>query len=274
MTPDMFPVGGTGPRRIAGYDLDANRILLPEHVRAMSWADQVDWARERGMKPTKETAAMHRSRTFMEQAREILDTVKRRHPGAEGLMAAYSMFEMMQPFAVNDAVAVTAAAETILSQATILTLPANFFAFPGKALWIHGVCKQSNVITTPGTYTFRLRFGTGVVGDTLIVASGAIVPDPVAVTDNLVVIDIWMKALLTGPLATSLTLLAHGIVQMANQDASLASDKAKYMPAGGTSLANVTGLDGTVAKTLTLTVAPSVATGSITLRDVHVVAMN
>lgn len=272
MTPDMFPIGGTGPRRIAGYDLDANRILLPEHIRQMSWEKQVEWARARHMKPTDEAEDAHRARGFMEKARFLLDSMKSRT--AIEAYAAYSMFEMMQPFAVNDAVAVTAAAETILSQATILTLPANFFAFPGKALWLHGVCKQSNVVTTPGTYTFRLRYGTGVVADTLIVASGAIVPDPVAVTDNLVIIDLWLKALVTGPLATSLTLLAHGLVQMANQDASLASDKAKYMPGGGTALANVAALDGTIAKTLTLTVTPTVATGAITLRDVHVVAMN
>jgi hypothetical protein len=234
-----------GPRLIAGYDAEAGTVLLPPHIRRLPIKEQLEWAKKGGM---------------------ILA------PNVSG--GAYSMFEMMQPFAVNDSVAVTAAAETILSQATILTLPANFFAFPGKSLWLHGTCKQSNVVTTPGTYTFRLRYGTGVVGDTLLVAGGAIVPDPVAVTDNLVTIDIWIKALLTGPLATSLTLLAHGIVNFANSDASLASDKAKYLPAGGTSLANVASLDGTIAKTLTLTVAPTVTTGSITLRDVWVVAMN
>ena len=193
-------------------------------------------------------------------------------PAIEG--AAYSMFEMMQPFANADAPTVTAAAETILSQATILTLPANFFSFPGKTLWLHGMGKQSNVITTPGTYTFRLRYGTGVVGDTLIVASGAITPNPVAVTDNLWVIDLYLKALTTGPLATSLTLLSHGEVQMANTNAAMASIQASYLPAGGTSLANVASLDGTIAKTLTLTVTPTVTTGAITLRDVWVVAMN
>jgi len=239
----MFPIGGSGPRLIAGYDLDANRILLPEHIRAWPAEKRARWMKRNGILPAIEGGA-------------------------------YAMFEMMQPWAVNDAVAVTAAAETILSQATILTLPANFFSFPGKCLWLHGMGKESNVVTTPGTLTFRLRYGTGVVGDTLIVASGAIIPDPVAVTDNLFTIDLWLKALATGPLATSLTLLAHGVVGLANSDASLASDKAKWMPGGGTAVANVASLDGTVAKTLTLTVTPTVATGSITLRDVWVVAMN
>lgn len=226
-----------------GYDLDANKILLPEHIRRMPSKKRKAWMDLHGIVPSVGGGA-------------------------------YSMFEMMQPFAVNDSVAVTAAAETILSQATILTLPANFFAFPGKLLWLHGTCKQSNVVTTPGTYTFRLRLGTGVVGDTLLVASGGIIPDPVAVTDNLVEIDLWVKALATGPLTTSLTLLAHGFIGFANSDASLASDKAKYMPGGGTSLANVASLNGNIAQTLTLTVTPTVATGSITLRDVWVVAMN
>src|SRR5260370_27069513 len=173
MTPDpsMFPIGGTGPRRIAGYDLESNRVLLPEHVRAMSWEKQVEWARSRNMKPTDEAEDAHRSKGFMERARFLLDAMKSR--SAIEAYAAYSMFEMMQPFAVNDAVAVTAAAETILSQATILTLPANFFAFPGKALWLHRTCQESNVITTPPTYTFPPPYGTRVGGETLLVAGGA-----------------------------------------------------------------------------------------------------
>ena len=272
MDPRIFPVGGSGPRRIAGYDLDANRILLPEHIRQLPWPKQVEWARERNMKPTDEADDAHRARGFMERARFLLDAMKSR--SAVDAYAAYSMFEMMQPFAVNDAPAVTAAAETILSQATILTLPANFFSFPGKLLWLHGMGKESNVVTTPGTLTFRVRLGTGVVGDTLLAAGGAIVPDPVAVTDNLWFIDVWIKALVIGPLTTSLTLLTHGFVALANGDASLATRKASHLPAGGTALANVASLNGNTIQTITLTVQPTVATGSITLRDVWVVAMN
>lgn len=252
--PGFFPVSdphgrtdqpSEGPRRIAGYDLDANRILIPEHIRAMPYEERDAWLKENGMVPAVEGGA-------------------------------YSMFEMMQPFAINDSVAVTTNAETILSQATILTLPANFFAFPGKSLWLHGMGKQSNVVTTPGTYTFRAKIGTGVVGDTLLAASGAMTPTIVAATDNVWWIDVWIKALTTGPLTTSLTLLVHGIVWMAGEafPGTNALWQARFMPAGATSLANIANLNGNIAQTLTLTVTPTVTTGSITLRDVWVVAMN
>ena len=274
------------PGLVSGYDLDANVFVLPPHVRALPFTEQVAWAREHKLQPTKETEALHaeaerlaRGRTlfgtFLDKAELILRSTRERvDPLGLDLAAAYSMFEMMQPFINADAPAVTAAAETILSQATVMTLPAQFFSFAGKVLWLHGGGKQSNVVTTPGTYTFRLRYGSGVVGDTLLGAGGAIVPDPVAVTDNLFMVDLYVKAKAVGPLTTSLTLLAYGLVQMANSDASLASDKAKYIPGGGTSLADVASLDGTVAKTLTLTVTPTVATGSITLRDAWIVALN
>jgi hypothetical protein len=237
----MNPLESGIGRRIAGYDLDANRILLPEHIRAMPSKQRKKWMDEHGIVPAVEGGA-------------------------------YSMFEMMQPFQQADGVAVTAAAETVLTQDTILTLPANFFSFVGKVAWFHVAGKESNVVTTPGTLTFRLRYNA--IGGTILVASGAIIPDPVAVTDNLWTCDLYVKALAVGQLTTALTLLAYGRVDLANADASLASDKAKFLPAGGTSVANVTGLDGTVAKALTLTVTPTVATGSITVRDAWIVAMN
>jgi hypothetical protein len=229
---------------ICGYDLDANKVMIPEFVWQLSRVEQRTWFKNNHIMPPVEGAA-------------------------------YSMFEMMQPWGMQaDAPAVTAAAETILSQATVLTLPANFFAGPNKALWLHGMGLLSSAVTTPGTFTFRLRWGTGVVGDTLIVASGACAPDVAAHTSAMFWIDIWLKALATGPLATSLTLEAHGKVNLSSSDVTLAAQQALFIPAGTASQANVASLDGTIAKTLTLTVQPSVATGSVTLREAWVIAMN
>jgi hypothetical protein len=227
---------------LASVDFETGRVLEPEYVRRMRWQDRMRWRTDHG-----------------------LDV-------AIGGATNYSWLQMQQPYQVNDAVAVTAAAETVVSQDTYFTLPANFFAFPGQTVWFHAAGKESNVVTTPGTYTWRLRYA-GVSG-TILGAGGAIVPDPVAVTDNLWTCDIYVKALAIGQLTTSLTLLTYGRVDMANADASLASDKAKFIPGGGTSLANVASLDGTIAKALTLTTTPTVATGSVTMRDGWIVAMN
>lgn len=237
----MMRLPPTG-RLLAAYDLDANRILLPDHVQRMSAKRRQAWLTDHGLVP------------------------------AVGGGTGYSWVQMQEPFQLNDALAVTAAAETVLTQDTFFTLPANFFSYPGKSVWIHAMGKQSNVVTTPGTYTFRLRYNT--VSGPVLAASGAIVPNPVAVTDNLWFVDFYLKALATGQTSTSLTLLTHGRVYMANADASLASTQAAGLPGGGTSLASVTALDGTIARALTLTVTPTVATGSITARDCWIVALN
>lgn len=186
---------------------------------------------------------------------------------------AYSMFEMMQPFQVTDSVQIAAInVETVATQDTILTLPANFFSFPGKVVWFHAAGVQSNVITTPGNVTFRLRYNA--IGGTVLVASGAITPDPVAATNNLWFVDIYVKALVTGQLTTSLTLLAYGEVTLANAAYTLANSKAQMMPPGQTAVANVASLDGTVAKALTLTAQPTLNTFTVTVRDAWIVAMN
>lgn len=231
-----------GPGLLAGYDLDANRILLPEHIRKMAPKQRKRWMDEHGIVPAVSGGA-------------------------------YSMFEMMQPFQVTDGVQIAAVnVETVATQDTILTLPANFFSFPGKVVWFHAAGVQSNVVTTPGNVTFRLRYNA--IGGTILVASGAITPDPVAATNNLWFVDIYVKALVTGQLTTSLTLLAYGEVTMANAAYTLANSKAQVMPPGQTAVANVASLDGTVAKALTLTAQPTLVTFTVTVRDAWLVAMN
>jgi hypothetical protein len=243
MHPLVTRRGARSPGRlILAHDAEAHRVLMPEYVKELSWSRRLDWLDEHGLEPVV------------------------------GGGTNYSWLQMQQPYQATDGVAVTAAANTTLSQDTFFTLPANFFAFVGQVLWFHAWGKQSNVVTTPGTYTFIERYA-GIAG-TILASSGAIVPNPVAVTDNLWLLDLYVQALAVGQLTTSLTLLSHGRVSLANKDASLASDQAEFMPAGGTSLANVTSLNGTIAQALNLSVTPSVATGSITQRGGWIVAMN
>lgn len=273
----IFPISDprrpAGPRLLAAFDQETNRIVLPEHVRAMPWAQQVEWARERNMRPTDEAEDAHRSRGFMEKARFLLEATRSRQ--VVEAYAAYSMFEMMQPFGmIVDGTAVTAAAETILAPAPVLTVNANIFPFPGKQVWIHANGILSSVVTTPGTFTFRLRWGTGVVGDVLLMASGACAPDVAAHTSAMFWIDLFIKCTAQGPLATSLSLAVHGKVNLSSSDVTLAAQQALYMPAGNATQAIVTGLDGTINKTLTLTVQPSLTTGSVSLRDAQLIGMN
>lgn len=260
---------------LAGFDRDTNRILLPEYVRQMPWTQQVEWARERGMQPTSAAENAHRAKGFVERARFLLEAVKLRNPNAEQIYAAYSMFEAMQPWGMHvDGTAVTAAAETILAPAPVLTLPGNYFAFVDKILWLHGNFILSSPVTTPGTFTFRAKWGTGVVGDTLLMASGACAPDIAVHTNAMGFIDLFLKCTAQGPLNNSLSLAIHGKVHLSSSDVTLAAQQALYMPAGNAAQAVVTGLDGTIAKTLTLTVQPSLATGSVSLRDAWLMSLN
>lgn len=230
---------------LAGYTYDGNRVLLPLHVREMSSKDRRKWMRDNGILPVI------------------------------GGGTSYGMFEMARPFMSGDAPAVTAAAKTALTQDTIFTLPANYFDQIGKKLWFRAMGKYSNVITTPGTYLFTLSWG-GSAGTTLVV-SGAITPEAAAArTDNLWYVDCWVVCIAYGQLATSLTLMAYGKVEMAGSvvPTTQALWIAPYMPPGQSAVANVANLDGTVAKALTLSVTPTVATGSMTCREAWLTGPN
>jgi hypothetical protein len=172
---------------------------------------------------------------------------------------------------------VTAASNTALTQDTLMTLPANFFAFPGKILWMRAV----GILTTtgtPGTYTFILKWG-GASG-TQLATTGAISPAAVTNTNTLWFADFYVKARATGGLTTSLTVTAYGVVS--SPTFLVATTQAiagvNYAPPNtgtpGTALADVASLDGTIAKALTLTVTPTVTTGSIAVRDAFIVALN
>jgi hypothetical protein len=228
---------------VCGYSLDSGRVRIPDHVLAMPSEQRKRWLVENNL---------------------VL-------PVGGG---SWAYFEMMHPYQNVDFTAVTAAAQTALTPDTILTLPGNFFDFSGKKIWFRAMGKQSNVVTTPGTYLFRLFWGG--IGGTALAATAAITPNPVAVTDNLWYADFWIRATAVGELSTSLTLTSWGQVHMANEivPTTNALWQSRYAPPGGTALADVASLDPTLPKALTLAVTPSVATGSITCRDAWITALN
>jgi hypothetical protein len=282
----MIPPG----RILSGYDHDTGRLVLPEHIRQMRAKDRKIWMADQGIvlaRPddnelvsggwkgkhlSDETGKRFRMPSWMRgMAPHVIRERFGLLPMAQG--GAYSMFEMMQPFMGADAVTISVTnVETIATQDSMLGLPANHFGFPGKVVWFHAAGKQSNVVTTPGTVIFRLRYN-GLAG-TLLATTGTIAPNIVAVTDNLWAVDVYLKAITTGQTATSLVLLAYGECRFANTLGAAADIRALQMPPAGTSLANSAGLDGRTSFPLTLTAQPTLTTLTVTARDAWIVALN
>lgn len=241
---------GTPPDQrqiLCAYEDSGKRFTLPNFVKEMGRRERRDWMR----------------------ANQVV-------PAIQG--GAYSMFEMLQPFQVANAVAVTAIGNAAVSQDLIFTIPANTFAFPGKILHFHCSGIQSNVVTTPGTYTWGVYWG-GTAG-TVLRSSGAIPPSTVATTSSMWYMDFWMKARATGALTTSLTLHCYGQMNMSSASiaaigTAVATNGTQFMPPYGTTMAaDVSSLDQTVPKAITLAVNPSVATGSVTMTDGWITAFN
>jgi len=75
------------------------------------------------------------------------------------------------------ALANSTAATSILPAQSVLSLPANYL-YVGKALRIRAMGRVSNIVTTPGTLTFNVRFGAVTVA-----TSGALPLNVVAKTN-------------------------------------------------------------------------------------------
>jgi len=71
-------------------------------------------------------------------------------------------------------------ATTIIPTAARFTLPNSFFDVIGKTIHIQAQGRISTVVTTPGTLTFSVRFGTGPV---IVATSGALALNIVAKTN-------------------------------------------------------------------------------------------
>jgi hypothetical protein len=142
-------------------------------------------------------------------------------------------------------------------------VPAYYMA-SGRALriWAFGV--NSNVVTTPGTLTFRVRWG-GVAG-TVLLQSAAQSLDTTAHTNALWSFEAHIVCRTVGPTGT---FLSGGILNVYNL---LASTAANLLPAvlgsagapGASGSAAVT-VDTTTAKLLSVTAAFSVATSPTNL---------
>jgi hypothetical protein len=157
-----------------------------------------------------------------------------------------------------DGTAVTAAAATIL--VPDFNLPANYL-YPGRMLEYNLWGRQSTVITTPGTYTWGLRYG-GIAG-TVLATSTALAPDPTAASTN---IAWWLKFwTVCRSVGSSGSLFTFGRIEHTDvDDATVATLKtaldAVVFPAANAAVT----VNTTTANALTPYVTPNVATGSIT----------
>lgn len=162
-------------------------------------------------------------------------------------MSAQSWEELV--YAQGAGSALTAAAEAKL--VGDVTLPAGYMT-AGRILRLRLAGKASNVVTTPGTIQFRVRWG-GLSG-TVLLDSTALTQNTAAQTDKTWVMDLEIRCISDGATGSFLTV---GSVTRGN--AAAIGDTDTLPPA---SLAAVT-VDTTVATALSITAQPSLATASI-----------
>lgn len=151
-----------------------------------------------------------------------------------------------------------------------VTIPANYMQ-DGRSIRITAMFKFSNVVTTPGTITIRLRWG-GVAGTILAQTSG-IALNTTAQTDIMGRIIIEVTTRING---SSGSLLAMGMVELAQQLAASNNQQNFMGSAGGASTntpAAVT-VDLTADTALSLTYASTVATGSCTGMNYYIESLN
>ncbi len=160
---------------------------------------------------------------------------------------------------------VLAASGTQISNTTTETILCPDFTFPadyfevGDAFKYTILFEQSSVITTPGTQTYRLRYG-GVAG-TAMATSGAFAPDPTAAATSIsMMLEFWFVCRSVGASGSFMTMGRY--TPNDHDDASATTLKGnldmQMIPVSGP--AAVGSLDTTTAKAVSPTYQSSVNT--------------
>lgn len=166
----------------------------------------------------------------------------------------------------SDGTAITNSTTEAVITAThaVYTLPANYFDVIGKAIRIRASGRISNVVTTPGTLTLRVRFGgTGITG--IIVAASSAMPLNTTVKTNVTWVLDWDLTCRSIGATTAATFMHTGMWTSesavgANAGAAAAIGIPQSAPAVGT------GFDSTVANQVYLTAQFSVSTATTSLQ--------
>jgi hypothetical protein len=164
----------------------------------------------------------------------------------------------------------TTQASIIPAQAKF-TLPANFIDTPGKTFRIFATGRMSNVVTTPGTVLFDVRFGANVVFNN---GAGTIALNTTAKTNVTWSLDLNMTVRTVGA-STTATLLGVGQFCSESVVGSAAGvANTAYLPASAPAVG--AGFDSTVANVVDLQAKFSVATATtaLTLHTYMLEALN
>lgn len=157
-----------------------------------------------------------------------------------------------------DGTAITSASETILLPD--FSIPASYLTV-GKVLKYTIMGRQSTAVTTPGTITFRLRWG-GVAG-VAVITSGAFAPNTAAVATNLTwMLEYWMQCRSVGAAGTA---MGFGRIEWSDyNDTSTATLKANLdMRMAPVATPAVATIDTTIDKLISATYQHSLTTASV-----------
>lgn len=184
----------------------------------------------------------------------------------------------VEPFIISavdgTALASSTTATSILPAGSKFTLPSTYFqSIDGKTLRIRASGRISTVVTTPGTMTLDIRFGSVVVFN-----GGAMTLNTTAQTNVgwIFEADIVVRAVGSGTSATVLgqgTWTSHAIIGSA---APTAGGAGSHILPYNTAPVAGTGFDSTAAQTVDMFAKWSVsdASNSITLHQFSLLALN
>lgn len=161
----------------------------------------------------------------------------------------------------SDTPVTTPASETAITPG--FTFPANYF-YPGRVIKVTCWGMSSTVITTPGTLTFKLRAGVGGTTGTLLVTSGAYAPDPTAASTQITSYqEFWTVCRGSGTAAATMTTGRMWLGDI--DDATVTTIQGNLnMHTIPTSAPATVNIDTTATNTWSVTLTPSVTTGSYT----------
>lgn len=159
-----------------------------------------------------------------------------------------------------DGTAVTGTTEgSLLNAQAKLTIPANILEAPGQRLRVKAMGRISNIVTTPGTLTLKLKFGSVIAA-----ASSAMQLNAVAKTNVTWVLD-WEFVVRSVGGGTSATLMHAGTwVSESNVGSAVpASGGAQVGMIPASAPAVGTGFDSTAGQQIDLTATFSLTGNSI-----------
>ncbi|MDQ2999890.1 MAG: hypothetical protein M3Y08_01315 [Fibrobacterota bacterium] len=171
------------------------------------------------------------------------------------------------------ALASSITATSILHASRKFTLPSYFFDATGKTLRVRATGRISTVVTTPGTLTLEVRFGS-----VAVFTSGAMTLNIVAQTNTHWMLDVDLVCRTMGA-STSANLLSQGTWKshaVIGSPAPTAGGAGEHMLPYNAAPAVGTGFDSTAAQTVDLFATWSVsnAANSIQCHSFSILALN